>query len=165
MEACGTNYWMFCCPLSRSLSDLLHIHVYTLVDTIHSSPRGHVIHHLCWCYIYGPVLGLAPVLDTNEIILCKYAVSLRPPPSGIAGWGCVVPQVLNDETVGVYDTQAGLPVCGDFTVMYPFASPVSLDSITVYRFLVLYLYVSHQFLGNYSDVLVLMWWFSYTRHC
>lgn len=102
------------------------------------------------------MLGLAPVLDTNEIILCKYAVSLRPE-SGIAGWGCVVPQVLNDETVGVYDTQAGLPVCGDFTVMYPFASPVSLDSITVYRFLLLYLYVSHQFLGNYSDVLVLMW--------
>ena len=30
-------------------------------------------------------------------------------------------------------------------------------SETVHKFLVLYLYVSHQFLVTYSDVLVLMW--------
>lgn len=69
------------------------MHMYTCVETIHSSSRGHVIHHLCWRYKHGPVLGLSPLLDTNEIILCKYAVSLGPE-DGIAGWGCVVPQVI-----------------------------------------------------------------------
>lgn len=39
----------------------------------------------------------------------------------------MVPQVLN-ETVGVFDKQAGPPVCGNFNVMDPF-SPVSLDTV------------------------------------
>lgn len=67
---------MFCCPLSQSGNDLLHIHMYTCVETVHSSLRGHVIHHLCCCCKYEPVLGLCLLLDTNEIILCKYAASL-----------------------------------------------------------------------------------------
>lgn len=66
---------MFCCPLSQSGNDLLHIHMYTCVETMHSSLRGHVIHHLCCCCKCEPVLGLCLLLDTNEIILCKYAAS------------------------------------------------------------------------------------------
>lgn len=50
--------------------------MYTCVETVHSSLRGHVIHHLCCCCKYEPVLGLCLLLDTNEIILCKYAASL-----------------------------------------------------------------------------------------
>lgn len=85
---------MFCCPLSQSLADLLHTHMYTCVETMHSPSRGHVIHHL-WLVLRarGPLLGLSPLSDTNEIILCKYAVSVRPE-IWTAEWGLLVPQCV-----------------------------------------------------------------------
>lgn len=63
-EASRTNYWVFCSPLSPSLTDLLHIHVYAHVDSTRSSSRGHVRRHLH--------RGLqTQALDFNEITL-KY---------------------------------------------------------------------------------------------
>lgn len=40
-----------------------------------------------------------PLSDTNEIIPCKYAVSIGPE-NWIAVWGCVVPLSYDDMTVG-----------------------------------------------------------------
>lgn len=75
-------------------------HAYTRVE---STPRDHIIHHLCWCYKYRPVPCLSPLWDTNEII-CKYAASVSPD-NGIAGWGCLW-SVLAFKwwTMRVYDT-------------------------------------------------------------
>lgn len=90
MEACGTkllNVLLSIVPVTHWPLVPTCMYTYTHIHEPHavqSSSRGHVIHHLCWSYKYRPVLGLFPSLgqDTNEIILCKYVVSLRPEDGG-----------------------------------------------------------------------------------
>lgn len=79
---------MFCCPLSQSVTDLLYIHMHHTLFFQRSCDSPSVL----LLQVQSSAYPLAPLSDTNEIILCKYVVSFRP--ENWISWDCVVPHLI-----------------------------------------------------------------------